>query len=567
MQDSNIPAYLKEYIEEAVKKEVTRRLEEFHKVHKVCLELTRASHSFGGNSPFTSPGKQELSGPLMKKDTNLEKKSETLTRDDSIYADVSPDSGNAKTECAVIVEVPETKKSQFSKNLSPKKTQEVPVISITEPEIVKKPNNSLSPEHAVSQSSKGRVLKKAERVVVDISGNINSPRSDDESVVPEEENSKGIPTQHFKEAPKKQKTNESSSIRKRIEEEEKKLQTQSTHITKSPAITKTLRNSTSKIDKRPAVKHSTQLEDKEKINKNLPPRTRTDINNKNGFKSEPHSLIDLSGSTSSSIDSGSNMFKRADTTTIDKPEPHFSEIADTPYETIWSFMEPEEVITYVTANKSSLQNFINLNIANANNDIKISESSMQTIEKTHGKAALSSKQDAFVPSAGALSSLDSISQDLVKEFIVENFSPDMDQVWALKLLFILLGEKKARDNIHDDEEFWGFVIEYCSKHQNFGNYLKENIKSLDFSDEAVGLLYKLIRGQKHKLSPNFFENICPVTGLLMFLIKEITEFLGIVEDKADPPQKFRILKVTKEYGEKKKEYFGGFGKRLKITNS
>ena len=40
-------------------------------------------------------------------------------------------------------------------------------------------------------------------------------------------------------------------------------------------------------------------------------------------------------------------------------------------------------------------------------------------------------------------------------------------------------------------------------------------------------IYNLVKGNMNKIFPNYFSNICGTTGLFVFIIKDILEFLGI----------------------------------------
>ena len=54
-----------------------------------------------------------------------------------------------------------------------------------------------------------------------------------------------------------------------------------------------------------------------------------------------------------------------------------------------------------------------------------------------------------------------------------------------------------------------------------------NQKKIDFGKNNEFQIYMLAKNNYKKILPNYFSNICGTTGLFVFVIKDILEFMGI----------------------------------------
>ena len=52
-------------------------------------------------------------------------------------------------------------------------------------------------------------------------------------------------------------------------------------------------------------------------------------------------------------------------------------------------------------------------------------------------------------------------------------------------------------------------------------------KKIDFSKNNEFQIFMLVNRNYKKILPNYFSNICGTTGLFVFVIKDILEFMGL----------------------------------------
>jgi hypothetical protein len=68
--------------------------------------------------------------------------------------------------------------------------------------------------------------------------------------------------------------------------------------------------------------------------------------------------------------------------------------------------------------------------------------------------------------------------------------------------------------------------------------------NFNLSDSNLIKLSKLVKHKEKIFSPSYYSNKCVTTGLLIFLLKDVMEFTGILSDKKNNPN---ILYQTMKY--------------------
>lgn len=58
---------------------------------------------------------------------------------------------------------------------------------------------------------------------------------------------------------------------------------------------------------------------------------------------------------------------------------------------------------------------------------------------------------------------------------------------------------------------------------------------IDFSNENIYKLNNLIKGKEVKMHPNYYNKICGTTGLIIFFIKDVLDYCGILTDSKKTP--------------------------------
>ena len=101
-----------------------------------------------------------------------------------------------------------------------------------------------------------------------------------------------------------------------------------------------------------------------------------------------------------------------------------------------------------------------------------------------------------------------------------------------RLLFIFFGEQDIAQ-IFDDKLFWIKCTEFLSSNSEngkIGDFISKKFENYKCDNKTIYLIEKLMKGKKDNISPSYYSKICGSTGLLIFVIKELLEYSGIIID-------------------------------------
>ena len=108
---------------------------------------------------------------------------------------------------------------------------------------------------------------------------------------------------------------------------------------------------------------------------------------------------------------------------------------------------------------------------------------------------------------------------------------NLSQIYiAYRILFIFLNEVEIA-NISDDKLFWVKCTEYLnSKGENgkIGDFILSKFEKFNCDSKTIYYIEQIMKGKKDNMSPSYFSKICGSTGLLIFLIKELMEYCGVI---------------------------------------
>ena len=108
---------------------------------------------------------------------------------------------------------------------------------------------------------------------------------------------------------------------------------------------------------------------------------------------------------------------------------------------------------------------------------------------------------------------------------------NLSQIYiAYKILLVFLGEINIA-KISENKIFWVKCTEYLnsnSENGKIGDYIMNKFEKYNCDCKTIYYIEKLLEGKKDNISPSNFSKICGSTGLLIFLIKELLEYCGVI---------------------------------------
>ena len=127
------------------------------------------------------------------------------------------------------------------------------------------------------------------------------------------------------------------------------------------------------------------------------------------------------------------------------------------------------------------------------------------------------------------------------------------------IFFIAVGKKKEYINLITDEEKMNYTNNYFKKENSLGKIIEKEIKGKIFDDKIIASLYKYSYRYLNIISPNRFQKINKDFAIFVFVIKNILEHIGALEEKNEPQKEYILynarLKNNKEILEILNGYF------------
>ena len=207
--------------------------------------------------------------------------------------------------------------------------------------------------------------------------------------------------------------------------------------------------------------------------------------------------------------------------------------------TISSFLDEEYQYNFFSCNKK-LSKYLYEKLLNSLEKLKSENeiTSSSTIQDQINALKLKYKSEEFNSdppkfelSKGAVKAIEMLNNEAyIKIFKIRELTPPLNEILLIYRIFFQLLKSSNIYNIKDDKLFWIEACEYILNNNNgkTGEFFKESINSFDFSVKNIYEIKKIINGNVDKIKPNVYSRICGTTGLLIFLIKDTLEYIGII---------------------------------------
>ena len=137
----------------------------------------------------------------------------------------------------------------------------------------------------------------------------------------------------------------------------------------------------------------------------------------------------------------------------------------------------------------------------------------------------------LVLNKGSKKAMQLLNESLLNHLFKDTKFPTDDIILIYRIYFQMINHPYSLIAKKDILTFWEKCKLYFTSEQNgkTGDILLSmiNQKRIDFSKNNEFQIYMLTKGNYKKILPNYFSNICGTTGLFVFVIKDILEFMGI----------------------------------------
>ena len=113
-------------------------------------------------------------------------------------------------------------------------------------------------------------------------------------------------------------------------------------------------------------------------------------------------------------------------------------------------------------------------------------------------------------------------------------------------IFFIAEGKNEIINMDNTEQKWEYIFNFFKKHiekQAMGNFIESELNGKIFEVSVINSLYKYAYKYSNIISPNHFQKINKDIAILVFIIKDMLEHLGILTDtKLSPEKEISLIK-------------------------
>ena len=153
---------------------------------------------------------------------------------------------------------------------------------------------------------------------------------------------------------------------------------------------------------------------------------------------------------------------------------------------------------------------------------------------------------------GSLKAINLLNDEIFCRLFLEDKIPNKDILLIYKIYFQLINNKEIYNNSNNnipDKIFWEKCLNYFRMHKGkISELLISNIKEnkILLTGENLYKIYKLIENDLYKITTAHFSKLCSTTGLFLFYIKDILDFLGFSnETKFQKNSYFSFLEIIR----------------------
>ena len=134
-------------------------------------------------------------------------------------------------------------------------------------------------------------------------------------------------------------------------------------------------------------------------------------------------------------------------------------------------------------------------------------------------------------SKGSKKAIELLNESQLNSLFKDGKMPINDIILIYRIYFQIINHPFALVAKTDLDKFWEKCTYYFTNEEDgkTGDILISmlNKKKIDINGNNLYQIYNLVKGNLNKIVPNYFSSICGTTGLFVFVIKDILEFLGI----------------------------------------
>ena len=215
---------------------------------------------------------------------------------------------------------------------------------------------------------------------------------------------------------------------------------------------------------------------------------------------------------------------------IEKINSLFNNLEEKIINIIFVFLNKDDLMQFKDVSKYFHKLFIKYIEKNLEEDKLYFSKKLENLNISNPQSPKKTLND-FSISKKSMKAIQLLNEPSVNQFFFENISVDDKRLIIYRIFFQLIKHPYKNIEINKKELFWEKCRYYFSHESNgkVGELLQNIIdeKKICIDGNNLYKIYKIVYKDFDRINPQYFSNICGITGLITFIIKDILDFVGI----------------------------------------
>ena len=215
---------------------------------------------------------------------------------------------------------------------------------------------------------------------------------------------------------------------------------------------------------------------------------------------------------------------------IEKINSLFNNLEEKIINIIFVFLNKDDLMQFKDVSKYFHKLFIKYIEKNLEEDKLYFSKKLENLNISNPQSPKKTLND-FSISKKSMKAIQLLNEPSVNQFFFENISVDDKRLIIYRIFFQLIKHPYKNIEIDKKELFWEKCRYYFSHESNgkVGELLQNIIdeKKICLDGNNLYKIYKIVYKDFDRINPQYFSNICGITGLITFIIKDILDFVGI----------------------------------------
>ena len=214
-----------------------------------------------------------------------------------------------------------------------------------------------------------------------------------------------------------------------------------------------------------------------------------------------------------------------------KSKLQFKKIVDI-YDKIHRFLYNEEKKNLLLISKESAKSILPIIKTINQNYLKEGEDALNKFKSEKKEEEYNGEAPPFQLNKTGMKVLEKLNEEANQKLFLSEEIPKKEIIMIYRI-FLQLINKNNEALSKDDVEFWKYAKDkiYTKSAGKLGENIKGLIQEINLTDDNLNIVSDICKDNMDKLTPKYYNNLCPTTALFFLLIKEILEYCGILIGK------------------------------------